>query len=134
MSQPEPAAPEQPAPHESPHSKRLRFELIFASAWLAVGLFLMPAIVYYVGASLLGPYGANPAENLGLGRFYADFFGDLAEPSVRAWSIALGPLILVSLVRAIFIGVRPGESAATQQPRRPPPAEHTRLEPRIDPE
>lgn len=131
MNQPEPVAPEQPA---SPESQRLRFELIFASAWLAVGLFLMPAIVYYVGSSLLGPYGSISAESLGLGRFYADFFGDLAEPSMRAWSIALGPLLLVSLVRAIFIGVRPGEPVATQQTRRSPPSEHTRLEPRIGPE
>lgn len=131
MNQPETAAPEQPAP---PESRRLRFELIFASAWLAVGLFLMPAIIYYVGSSLMGPYGANAAESLGMGRFYADFFGDLAEPSVRAWSIALGPLLLVSLVRAIFIGVQPRDPAAAQQHRRPPPSEHTRLEPRIGPE
>jgi len=36
-----------------------------------------------------GPYG----DNGGLGRFYGDFWGDLAEPSVRAWALALGLLI-----------------------------------------
>jgi hypothetical protein len=120
---------QEPAPSEQ---RRLRFELIFASAWLAVGLFVMPAIIYMVGASLLGPYG----ENAGLGRFYADFFGDLAEPSVRAWSLALGPLALVSLVRLIFIGMGPkDESAAAQHPRSPRAiTESTRLEPRIGPE
>jgi hypothetical protein len=129
VNQPETApAQQEPAP---PEHRRLRFELIFASAWLAVGLFLMPAIIYMVGASLLGPYG----ENAGLGRFYADFFGDLAEPSVRAWSIALGPLALVSLVRLIFVGMGPkNEPVASQHHRPRAPTGTTRLEPRIGPE
>jgi hypothetical protein len=123
MNQPDPAVTESPVQE----SRRLRFELIFASGWLAIGLFAMPAVIYFVGASLLGPYG----ENAGLGRFYADFFGDLAEPAVRAWCIALGPLVLVSVIRAIFIGVAPRAAAAHNAH---PPTEHARLEPRIGPE
>jgi len=135
MNQRDPAITEQPPAQESRRqpSRRLRFELIFASIWLAIGLFAMPAVVFFVGSSLLGPYG----ENAGLGRFYADFFGDLAEPSLRAWSIALGPLALVSLVRGIFTGVASGESAAPHNEHsRPGKAhtEHPRLEPRIGPE
>ena len=49
---------------------------------------MLPATIFIVGGALLGPYG----DDGGLGRFYGDFFGDLAEPSVRAWAIALGPL------------------------------------------
>src|SRR4051812_31169025 len=82
------------------YRRRARFEAIFASIWLAVGLLGLPAVIFAVGGALLGPYG----ENGGLGRFYGDFFGDLAEPSLRAWAIALGPLALISVLRLIFAG------------------------------
>ena len=131
MNSPEmaPAPPPPPRPHS-----RLRFELIFASAWLAVGLFALPALIFLVGNSLLGSYGDNGGS---LGRFYADFFGDLAEPSGRAWALALGPLVLISLVRAVFLGVpRPAtpDDKAPDAPRKASaeaPREHTRVEPRV---
>lgn len=88
---------------EHEHSHRLRFELIFGSLWLAFGLFLLPALIFWVGNLALGSYG----ENAGLSTFYIDFFGDLADASGRAWTIALGPLALIYLLRAVFIGVRP---------------------------
>lgn len=99
--------------------RRVRFELIFASLWLAFGLFLLPALVFGVGGALLGPYG----ENAGLSTFYIDFFGDLADGSGRAWSIALGPLLLISVLRAIFIGVKADqpERAALDEDDLPPP-------------
>lgn len=114
------------------HSHPVRFELIFGSLWLAFGLFLLPALIFWVGGAVLGPYG----ENASLGRFYGDFFGDLAEAAGRAWSIALGPLVLMYLLRAIFIGVK------TDRVERetPPPAKqelkqaarrNTRVEPRV---
>lgn len=87
---------------EPRRTNRLRFELIFGSLWLAFGLFLLPALIYWVGAALLGAYG----ENKGLSTFYSDFFGDLADGAGRAWSIALGPLLLMYLLRAVFIGVK----------------------------
>lgn len=119
--------------------RRLRFELIFASILLAGGLFGLPAAIFAVGARMLGPY----ADDRGLGRFYADFFGDLAEPSVRAWALALGPLVLVSVVRLVFVGMprRTGDAqgdaggevrtAATQTGDEPRAPEHRRIEPRI---
>lgn len=115
------------------NQRRLRFELIFGSAWLGVGLFLMPALIFMVGVTLLGPY----REGSGLGRFYVDFFGDLAEPSGRAWLIALGPLLLISLLRAVFIGTRKGpgepnsEDDASHQPPPRKKSDHSRVEPRV---
>jgi len=110
---------------EQRRSRRLRFELIFASLGLAFGLFLLPALVYWVGAALLGAYG----EKAGLSTFYVDFFGDLADGAGRAWILALGPLVLVYVLRAVFIGVGPKKTAAVDEdepyepPRRqaPPP-------------
>lgn len=78
---------------------RLRFELILGSLLLAFGLFAMPAMVYGVGVLLLGPYG----ERAHAGRFYGDFLGDLAAGSPRAWLLLLGPLIMISLIRLIFL-------------------------------
>jgi hypothetical protein len=124
------AAPEEISTPTPSRPGRGRFELIFNSAWLGAGLFLMPAIIYFVGASLLGPY----REGSGLGRFYGDFFSDLAEPSMRAWILALGPLLLVSLIRALFIGVSRTSDVATHKPPARPAPETTRIEPRIGPE
>lgn len=114
--------------------RRVRFELIFAAVWLAVGVLLLPALIFAVGGSLLGPYG----DNGGLGRFYGDFFGDLGEPSVRAWAIALGPLVLISILRLIFVGAgrapeKPGleEEERPAAPRRHTPEDHRRVEPRV---
>jgi hypothetical protein len=108
---------------EERRARRLRFELIFASLGLAFGLFLLPALIYWVGGALLGAYG----EKAGLSTFYVDFYGDLADGAGRAWLLALGPLVLVYLLRAIFIGVRPKNGAAADideapyEPRRPAP-------------
>jgi hypothetical protein len=108
---------------EERRARRLRFELIFASLGLAFGLFLLPALIYWVGAALLGPYG----EKAGLSTFYVDFYGDLADGSGRAWILALGPVALVYVLRAIFIGVRPKNVEAVDtdeapyEPRRPAP-------------
>lgn len=85
-----------------PGARRARFELAFASGLLAFGLFALPAVIFAVGAALLGPYG----ENQGMGAFYANFFGDLVEPSGRTWAIAVGPLLLVSVVRLLWLGKR----------------------------
>jgi hypothetical protein len=114
----------------APRSHRTRFELVFASLWLAVGLFAMPAIVYSVGSGLLGPYG----ENAGLGRFYGDFFRDLAQPSLGTWTLALGPLVLVTLVRLVFVGVRgKREAPPAQTPPAPKAEQKPRPNPRVEP-
>jgi hypothetical protein len=103
----------------------LRFELIFASLWLAFGLFVLPALVFLVGGALLGPYGVAPdQQGAGLSTFYVDFFGDLADGSGRAWSLALGPVLLIYLLRAVFIGVKADQVERTpldeDEPPRPP--------------
>src|SRR5690606_29976603 len=59
----------------SPGNRRLRFELILASVLFAVGLFLMAALIFWVGILVLGAYEATPGGG-GMGSFYGDFFGD----------------------------------------------------------
>ena len=109
---------------------RLRFELIFASICLAFGLLVLPALIYGVGVLLLGPYG----ESAGLGAFYADFFGDLVAPTGRAWALVLGPLVLISVLRLLFLDIKPRppeEDEAPQAPRAPASREQARVEPRV---
>ena len=121
---------------EHDRSRRTRFELIFASVWLIVGLFVLPAVIFTVGITLLGPYGEG--QGAGMGTFYGDFYGDLADGEVRAWALALGPLVLVSLIRFVFIGARP-KPEPTEAPQAQPappksaprPAESRRVEPRV---
>ena len=133
----EPPAPDTDAPvvAGNRYRRRVRFEAIFASIWLAVGLFVLPAAIFSVGGALLGPYGDTGR----LGRFYGDFLGDLAEPSIRAWAIALGPLALISVLRLIFAGA--GRDAApppaAQDPSIPPrrsAEDARRVEPRVSAE
>jgi len=122
-----------PPPPRSAARSRARFELAFASGLLAFGLFALPAIVFVVGVTLLGPYG----ENRGMGAFYANFFRDLAEPSGRTWAIAIGPLLLVSVVRLLWLR-RPGQDVdgpagddATHKPRPIKSKDQKRIEPSV---
>jgi hypothetical protein len=111
----------------------LRRELIVASAALGFGLLVLPGLIYFVGAALLGPYG----ENRGPGSFYGDFFRDLIEPSGRAWTLAVGPLVIVSAIRAVFLGLKDarGTASGPRAPAENPPKrrfdEPQRVEPRI---
>ncbi len=118
---------------EAPQHSRARFELILASLLLALGLFVLPALIFWVGGTLLGPYGAGPTGGT-LGSFYGDFFGDLATGSVRTWGLACGPLILVSLMRLLFLRrpSAPVEQPPQAAPRRDPRTQHERrIEPRV---
>jgi hypothetical protein len=118
-----------PAPH-----RRARFEIIFASIWLGIGLLVLPAAIYFVGVLMLGPY----KPGAGLMQFYTDLFSDLAAPTLRAWMIVLGPLILITVIRLVFLGVPRSQPAAqpappppSEEPVRPPPKARERVEPRI---
>jgi hypothetical protein len=110
-------------------SPRLRFELIFVSACIAVGIFVLPAAIYGMGTVLLGPYGTD--RSAGLGRFYIDFFGDLAEPSGRAWLIVLGPVMILALVRLLLARTRRIPDAAAPHPDATPPSDAARVEPKV---
>ncbi len=120
------------APLDTPRQNhRLRFELIFGSLLLAFGLFALPGLVYWVGSALLGPYG----KDAGVGTFYGDFFGDLASGVIRAWALALGPLVVVAVVRLLFLR-RPlarsdDDDVAPRQSAPRPSADTRRVEPRV---
>jgi hypothetical protein len=103
-----------------PSPRGIRFEVILGSILLAFGLFALPALIYLAGITLLGPYLENGRGD-SIALFYKNFFADLAAPSVRAWLIAVGPLLVIALFRLAFIAHR-GAAEADPPPReRDPP-------------
>jgi hypothetical protein len=116
-------------PARSSTSQRLRRELHWALAALGFGLIVLPAAIYIVGASLLGPYDATSGGAAHIGSFYGDVFRDLATPTLAAWSIVLGPMVMIVLLRLALL---PWPASGTAPPpAAEPPPESGRREPFI---
>jgi len=75
---------------------RLRRELYFVGGALAVGLILMPILIYLAGSLTLGPYASG-----GFGSFLGDFFGGLFRGWLPVWGVVLGPYALIMLLRLV---------------------------------
>jgi hypothetical protein len=106
----------------TPRMRRLRFEGIFAVAWIGFGALILPALIYFVGTRLLGPYN----KGAGLDALYADLFVDLAHGSGRAWLVVLGPWVGITLLRVVLFGFRRRRAAVPESESR------KRLEPFVD--
>lgn len=70
-------------------------ELLAGLVCIAVGLLLMPCLIYLVGRAALGPYAGGNLFSL-----WHDFLDGLARGSHAAWFILLGPYVLLWLLRA----------------------------------
>lgn len=71
-------------------------ELLLALCLLAVGLFLLPAAVYFVGQEIIGPYEA------GLLGFYDAIGNALLAGSPYAWILVLSPCLAIQLFRLVL--------------------------------
>jgi len=92
---------QQAAPAVRSHG--FRRELILAGILIAAGALLLPIAIYFTGQVLLGPYSD---EGHGLGRLYADIFGDLAAGFLPAWLLVLSPWLGVQLLRLALVPLR----------------------------
>ena len=115
-------------PARSTTSQRLRRELHWALGGLLFGLIALPAAIYVVGASLLGPYDASSGGAAHIGSLYGDVFRGLATPTLAAWSIVLGPMVMIVLLRLILL---PWSTSASAPQAAEPPPEPGRREPFI---
>ncbi len=79
----------------------LQHELIAFGLCLAIGLVLMPTLIWVIGSSALGPY--TNGGLLALGR---DYFAALLKGSMAFWLVALGPYAGLWLLRAARRGLR----------------------------
>ena len=73
-----------------------RHTLRWILAALVFGTAVLPYLVYLTGVRTLGPYGPG-----GVAAFYGMFLRDLAQLRPAAWTLALGPAVLVLVWRTV---------------------------------
>ena len=78
-------------------------ELIWLLGSLLGGLLVLPAMIYAVGTRMFGAY---KGSGTGIGAFYSDFAHDLATAHLTSWTLVVGPLILMYLLR-LTLGMLP---------------------------
>jgi hypothetical protein len=78
---------------------RARRELIIYAAALLCGLVPMPLLIWFAGSRVLGPYTHGQNLHAGPLALFADFFVGLAHGSAVFWAVALGPAVLLLLIR-----------------------------------
>ena len=71
-------------------------ELLTLVLCLAIGLTIMPILIWIAGKTELGPYGGG-----GLGALLADYYTALIKGSLAFWLVALGPYAAVWLLRGL---------------------------------
>ncbi len=73
-----------------------RRESLVALATLACGALLLPVLIFYAGAMLLGRY-----EGATVGHLFGSIFAGLRQGSVASWLVVLGPYVLYLAFRAL---------------------------------
>lgn len=86
----------------------MRRELIILGIALACGFVAVPLLIWVVGNRILGPYvhTQDPTAGTGPMRLIADFFVGLAHGSIIFWCVAIGPYVLITLMRFLYAVVR----------------------------
>lgn len=79
---------------------RTRREMALFGGALALGLVVVPLLIWIVGHRTLGPYtrGDDP-HGMGPLALYGDYFTGLARGWLGYWVVALGPAVLLLLGR-----------------------------------
>lgn len=79
---------------------RTRREVALFGGALALGLLIIPLLIWLVGHRTLGPYTrGDDARGLGPLALYGDYFYGLAHGWLGYWTVALGPAVLLLLTR-----------------------------------
>ena len=116
MAAPDPAARDPDSPtHERTPGAILRREVLILGIGLAIGLILMPFLIWLVGNRVLGPYthGQDASAGTGPMRLLADYFSGLAHGSVIFWCVAVGPYVLLQFMRLLYRFLRSRPAAPT---------------------
>jgi hypothetical protein len=95
---------------------RLQREGIYLAAELLCGLVVVPLLIWVVGNRILGGYVHGSSQHAGAGDLLGDFFVGLGNGSSVFWLVALGPAILVNLVRAAVYLLRSGSAPRDEIP------------------
>ncbi|MBS0578016.1 MAG: hypothetical protein JSR36_01995 [Proteobacteria bacterium] len=87
---------------------RLQREMIYLGAELLCGVLVVPLLIWVVGNRILGGYVHGSSQHAGAAALLGDFFTGLGNGSSVFWLVALGPAILVTVVRALVYLLRSG--------------------------
>jgi len=79
-------------------TRGLKRELLTLALCLAIGLLVMPLLIWVVGTTQLGHY-----ANGGIGGLLGDYYLGLAKGSLAYWLVALGPYAAVWLLRGLRV-------------------------------
>ncbi len=71
-------------------------ELLLSVLALGIGFALMPVLIFYAGATLLGRY-----EGASVGHLFRSLYAGLQAGSAASWIVLLGPYGLYLLFRAL---------------------------------
>ena len=85
---------------------RVRRELIIYGIAILCGLLAMPFLIWYAGNRVLGPYSHAQNPHGGPLALLQDYFTGLVHGSAVFWVVALGPALLIVLLRLIVWVVR----------------------------
>jgi len=75
----------------------LRREIIIAAVSFALGFFILPLAIYWVGRELIGSY--SPDASAGALALAESIWADLLRLRLAAWVLVLAPYGLVQLLR-----------------------------------
>src|SRR2546430_3370895 len=113
-----------------PRAKR---ELAIFGIALLFGLIAMPFLIWFAGNRVLGPYIHGQSPRAGPFALAGDFLLGLLHGSAVVWIVALGPAVLLLLVRLVIAPLRAfptarhtlaqAPSPRPAQPNRHPPPE-----------
>jgi hypothetical protein len=78
-------------------------QLGLAGAALFTGFVVLPALIYFAGSALLGPF-----EGASLGTSFRSIYQGLGDGSIAAWIVVLGPYALLLLFKALRAWWRAG--------------------------
>ncbi|MGC8517845.1 MAG: hypothetical protein ACP5P4_04865 [Steroidobacteraceae bacterium] len=93
-SRTEPSAPPTAGP------LRLRREAALLGGALALGVLVMPLLIWLAGHATLGPYThGDSGPGYGPLTLYADYFSGLGHGWLLYWAVALGPLLVLLAVQ-----------------------------------
>jgi hypothetical protein len=78
--------------------------LVIYGAALLLGIVLMPFLIWFGGSRVLGPYTHGQNLHAGPASLFADFLVGLVHGSGVFWAVALGPALVLLLVR-VFVRI-----------------------------
>ena len=85
---------------------RIQRELMLFALMTLFGLIVMPFLIWIASGRVLGPYTHGQNLHAGPLALVADYYTGLVHGSAVFWCVALGPAVLVLLIRVFMAGWR----------------------------